>query len=301
MKMFNRISHFLMASALVFLSSQVYSATLNISNYAWAYTSDKDSSVTSSDVISNDSFSFEGYTLVDVTLDNGTDLSQGASFTDYTYLTNTQTGIYSEATLSGTINSGSSLATFNTTTNPPMTWYAADGTPLLSANLTVNDLGFPGHSSLSIYDQYLTVGQITLYLSVSNVTAGYFYLYYEGEWVDFADLLEDYDTLAFTSVTTSSAAKHITSEASEYIYDESEMDPSQYYASVGNTGDYIDLTQAYKNSHYIYTLAHDGGIAVDSNAVPEPGMLSLMGLAFLGLAGLQRRRKMQSGTNTKLN
>ena len=309
MKIFRRLSQLLAVSMLILASSQVYATAYSLSDYALGYDSNGDGTISNDEIISDDSFSFEGYTLVEATPNSDGDLTSGASFTDYTYLTNTQTGVYAEAVLNGTITSGSTIAYFNTTASDPesqMTWYTASGAYILTLDLVTNDLEQQGRSVLTVIDNDLLVNQITLYLEVSDVKAGYFYIYDEttGEWVDFATLLARGDTLLLTSVTTSSAANtgDVSDEASAYIEGESGKDPNNYAAPVGNASDLIDLEIAYQSGGtYMYSLSHDGGIDVDSDAVPEPGMLSLMGLAFLGLAGLQRRRKMQSSTDVKLN
>ena len=300
MKVFRTLSQLLAAGMLIFVSSQVYATAYSLSDYAWAYDSNQDGNISNDEIVSDDSFSFEGYTLVEVTTNSGTaDLTSGATFSDYTYLTNTQTGVYAEALLNGTISSGSTIAYFNTTASDPtsqMEWYTASGDYILTVDLVTNDLGQQGRSVLTVIDGDLLVNQITLYLSVSDVEYGYFYIYDEtlGEWVDFATLLAEGDELLFTSVTTSSAANEgdVSNEASAYIEGASGENPNSYAAAVGNASDLIDLTIAYQSDGtYMYSLSHDGGIDVDSDAVPEPGMLTLMGLALIGLAYLQRRRK----------
>ena len=319
MKIFRRLTQLIAAGMLIFASSQVYATAYNLANYAWGYSSTGDGQniVT----ISNNSFSFEGYTLVEVQTDSGTgDLSQGAIFTDYLYLTNTQTGVYATATLQGEVSAGTNDVTFyntastsydTTVTDQTMTWYTSSGIEILTLDLVSDStLGLQGNTDMSVFgtdNQYLKVGEVVLYLEVSSITSGYFFIYdtTTGTWIDFADLISAGDELLLTSGTFSSAATDdVSSGAYDYISGDSGEDPNNYIANVGNTGNVIDLTTAYQGGGlYSYTLAQDGGIDVDTDAIstPEPGMLSLMGLAFLGLAGLQRRRKMQIGTDVKLN
>ena len=295
MKILSRINKLLAAGILVFVSSQAYATAYNLSSYAWAYDSDRDGDISSSEVISDDSFSFEGYTLVTVETNSGTaSLDEGATFTDYTYLTNTQTGVYSVAKLTGSIAAGSSKATFDDSdeSESSMTWYSSTGTQILTLDVVSTESGVAGHSLLDVEGSTLYVGQVTLYLSIDTVEPGYFYIYIEGEgWVDFATLIANGDTLELSSVTTSSSASDgdISDEILDILEDIGSGEAN--YAGVDNGSDLIDLTAAYQEDGvYSYALAHNGGIHVDSSAVPEPGMLSLMGLAFLGLAGFQRRR-----------
>lgn len=296
MKIFRRLSQLLIMSVLVLLSSQTYATVYNLSEYAWAYDSDHNG-VDTTDIITDNSLSFSGYTLAEFTTNNGTDLSDGGTFTDYSYLYNTDLGIYNVGTLTGTVNS-SGFAEFSTTST--MTWYDSNtNTAILGLSIV------EGNSSLTVNGSTLYIGQIYLSLEITSVQSGYFYIYIDGEWVDFATLLADSsNTLTFSTITTSGVPTNDI---------DSTVDATlSSYAGVGSISDYIygtagtnkvDLTEATQGDKIIYTTGNDGYVDVNSSAapLPEPGMLSLMGLAFLGLAGLQRRRKMQSGTDVKLN
>ena len=292
------------------VSSQAYSLTIDLTDLVdveWGIDYNHDGNTDDVTTYTKDLMGFFGYTLVEFNSSStaGT-ISDGDKFTDYNYLKDTTSGsgIYTTNTMTGTLKDTTGTTTVYSTATfdvgSVMTWYDASNNDDEIMSLSVVN----GDSTLKLDNGILTIGQISLLLKVTEVTQDYFYIKVDGKWVDLYDIgeeiylyvlvssdvpstIEDADTL--TDYVNQQTGSNLT-DLDGYLTDAAEttqVDLSQAAANNGNGG-------------YSYMIVNNGTSTLRER-VPEPGMLSLMGLAFLGLAGLQRRRKMQSGTNTKLN
>lgn len=141
-------------------------------------------------------------------------------------------------------------------------------------------------------NQITSVGQIDFQFQITQAAAGYFYVMIDGAWVDIADILDGtvdvYDGNLYAKASTltqipDSVANSDAITALDTIASDA-LAALGTYTSYTSSRQYIggDLTTG------AYLTSNKGN--VDLAAVPEPGMLSLMGLAFLGLAGFQSRR-----------
>ncbi|WP_161158024.1 PEP-CTERM sorting domain-containing protein [Vibrio eleionomae] len=298
MKALHNMGKLIMLCLVVLVSSQAYAGSFSLSSLNWAIDSDGDGVIDDGSLTDIDTLNFFGYSIVHLTdADSNGTLSDGDTFTDYTYLTATDTsvdGIYTVNTLTGYLNNTVSSTTSSGDTytystayfdGSTMNWYNSDGEVILS--LTVVD----GSSLLSLdADGNLTVGQISLTLSISDVAEGYFYVEVDGEWVDLADLISsvDYEAYYFDVITTVGFPSSVYDSYAEAIENYSGEDIDDYLN--GNSGTTtLKLSQAIADGGYAYGVSNTGTVDLASR-VPEPGMLSLMGLAFIGLAGFQRRR-----------
>ncbi|WP_068713922.1 PEP-CTERM sorting domain-containing protein [Vibrio tritonius] len=312
MKLFKKLGQLLMLCLFIGVSTQAYSSTLDLTNMVWGIDYDHDGNPDNTTTYTNDLMGFFGYTLVEFDSPStaGT-LSDGDTFTDYNYLKDTTSGsgIYTTNTMTGKLadTTGTSIvySTAEFDAGSTMTWYDANNS---NASILTLDV-YEGSSTLKLDDGILTIDQIKLLLSVTSVAEDYFYVKVNDKWVDLYDILngDSYSEIYLYVLVSSDVPSSIedADTLTDYVNDQtgSDLDNLDGYLTDTAETTEVDLSQAAENNGnggYSYMIVNNG-TSIVRKRVPEPGMLSLMGLAFLGLAGLQRRRKMQSGTNTKLN
>ncbi|MBF9002131.1 MULTISPECIES: PEP-CTERM sorting domain-containing protein [Vibrio] len=285
------IKGFLLCFALA-SASQAYAGSFSLAGLDWAVDIDGNGD-TSDGLVDIDTLDFAGYTLVSVSdTDFSGTLTDNDTFTDYNYLTaDDLAGIYTLNTMTGTLDNTVTFGSLTYSTayfdGSTMSWYDASDTSILTISVT------SGSSLLLLDGTDLTIGQISLTLSIDSVVADYFYVDVNGTWVDLADLVasKPYDAYYFSVLTYAGVPDAILAAYEAELNAYTTVDTSTYltdYAGIAT----VDLTDAFTGSGYTFVVVNDGTVDL-TRRVPEPGMLTLMGLAFIGLAGLQRRRKFQ--------
>lgn len=306
----NKLSKMAKSAALcfaLFATSQANAGSLYLTGFDWAI--DPTGTVgDTSGLIDLDAFNFGSYTLVTFgDTDNSGTLTEGDRFTDYSYLYPTSNGdtsgalsdIYAlNADMGGSFGQvfpvgpqNLSTATFDS--GSTQNWYdGATDTNILTLDLL--------NASTNVFtnpagDQITQVGQIDFQFQVSQAAAGYFYVMIDGAWVDVSDILDgtvdvyDGNIYAKTSTLTQVPDSVDNPDAIPMLDDIASDALAALAPYTGFTSSAQYLNGDLGNSGYL--TANNGN--VDLAAVPEPGMLSLMGLAFLGLAGFQNRRRNQ--------
>ncbi|MCE0493283.1 PEP-CTERM sorting domain-containing protein [Vibrio salinus] len=276
------------------LCSQVNAQTLNLVGVTWGIDTDHDGDTSNITEVSN--FDYIGATFVQFSDNDGSgSITENDSFTDYSYLKSNvsdfgdMTASFSNWTGSfGTFyNFGSDYLTKVTfDTGSLMTLYSGTQS-VMELELNTGSINVQINSEGSTITQF---GQLALELQVTSVEEGYFYIKIDGNWVDLYELLDEtssyYDMydgkviaeVASTTQTDNISLDNITDEYIEQLAALTGLSESDIESAIGN-----DLASGY------FVTYNDGNL--DLGVVPEPGMLSLMGLAFLGLAGFQYRRK----------
>lgn len=280
---------FLLCFALV-VTGQAYAGTFSLTSLDWAV--DLDGNGDPSDgLVDLDTLGFFGYTLVQVSdADSSGTITNGDTFTDYNYLTADElSGVYTTNTMTGVLGNTVSAGTTTYSTayfdGSSMSWFTADDTEILS--LTVSS----GSSLLVLNGATLTIGQISLTLSIDYVAAGYFYIDVDGTWVDLADIIAslDYESYYFNVITIAGVPDSVIAEYEAILNAYTGTDVSESLTGFAGSDD-VNLLEALSLTGYTYVVVNDGTVDLTRRA-PEPGMLTLMGLALIGLAYLQRRRK----------
>lgn len=152
-------------------------------------------------------------------------------------------------------------------------WFA-DGTtdPILESSIV------SGNGDLNLSGSQR--GQLTMILEVTDVTAGYFFidLNNDGSFIPEEDL-------SYILANSVEPVVYGYAGSDNEIIDNSTPILDDILADEGITGTFDELTAGFGD---VFTES-DGSFVF--REVPEPGMLSLMGLALFGFAGFQRRRK----------
>lgn len=253
--------------------------------------------------ITADTITYLGASVVVIDdLDSSGDISVGDTFTDYGYLNATSYSVDGNNSLNDipkvvaynldySLTSQFSGWTGEFTTYVPAedaTYYEFDtdvGSELvltsndLNANTSVDILTASLASGFGNIDNSTNSGSITFTFELESVLPGYFFFDINGTPVDLAIILAilnaNGESLYFVrTVTTNDSLtnKTVGDIANELGVPEAafNIDPDDITLVVENTG------------------------ALNIRSIPEPGMLSLMGLALFGLAGFQRRRRNNS-------
>jgi len=286
----NRFTKALVLSGALLLSAHASAAYVSLDDVATWGINSSGGGTTSGVIIATDYINFDGYSYTD----SSDDLS---SFTDYGYLavdsyhydgstvdiydTYGIAGVIQESTYSitaeftdwsGTYTSydaGEDEVNFEFNSGGTINWYSEEDLILVATIVNgTGDLNLSGDEN----------GQINIQFVITSVEAGYFFIDINGDGIftddeDLATLLANSDEPYYFGYSTSnnqiedSANDTLTALLDEQGYDPEDIATSPYDFVTHNVGSYSMAT------------------------IPEPGMLSLMGLAFLGLAGFQRRRK----------
>lgn len=272
----------------------------------WAIDTTDDDVIDSNDVIipDTDTFDYESYTFVgfDNKVGSSAGIGEGDGFTDYTYFTAKPSEVIAKSSAwTGTFDnliSGSNYdwITANFATGNDYTLnFSVDGTDFLHLYLTYGsgDLKIATDGSTILDGNYA----LTFQFAVSSVTAGYVYIEVkDGVWVDLYEILnvdtsdyyERYSTLYMDVATTLQIGTAASSKFTTDVTDELDILAGDDLLEYGLTSTADAIGNPLSSGS---TVAYADGNFVTVGVVPEPGMLSLMGLAFLGLAGFQHRRK----------
>lgn len=286
---------------------QVQATTLNLTNLTWAIDGDHDGDISDSEFTSISKLDYFSVTYVDYTPTSTT--SASGTFTDYTYLWTTISdsvnSLYATTTFSGSVNNG----LINLNSGSDLTWFdgsASNDVLTLTLSSGKNASGNNGTLYSFYYDENgMQEVQGVLYAeyTVTEVAQGYFYVDVNGTWVDLYDLINSgsYDEYILATSTTIQLAEpsdlNQLDTDGDGVADDDDTTISALNDLVNSGTSISDYTNNYDGTdvdydveHYMTTNDGNGHLYV---AVPEPGMLSLMGFAFLGLAGFQRKRKSQ--------
>ncbi len=214
------------------------------------------------------------------------EFSDASNFTDYGYLYSTGNsaldGIYATAVLPGTISGSEAQFTGGSTMN----WYDSSDNTMIELTL------ISGESNNTALDpeNYDIEGNLIFQYQVTDIAQGYFYIWNGSDWEDMYDLITGGEVYYMEASSTIQAATNLL------------VDFEENNDNLAGTGTDIvaeidalrgaPVTQNALDNPTIgsFVTFNDGNVAV---GVPEPGMLSMMGLACLGLAGFQLRRRKQ--------
>jgi len=306
-KLKNGFGACLFCLTLLFATSSVYAGSLNLASLDWAIDPDKDGDPTGG-LADFDIFSYTGFTLVAITNDTGdAGVSVGDTFTDYGYLfpanngdtTGSLSDVYAITdNMTGTFLTGAALGGGRTffdvefDAGSTQTWYD-DAGKLLELTL-VNGTSTVITNAEGNLDR---IGQLDLQYLITDIIRDYFYVEIGGIWVDIWDILndntsdhyQDFDSKIYGETVASSSLAESIGSNNEYA-DELDAVAASILSAFGVSSS-TELLNA-NISEVGATVTINGG-QLDLAVVPEPGMLSLMGLAFLGFAGFQSRRKGQ--------
>lgn len=295
------------------VTGTAYAGSLNLASLNWAYDTDGDGDTTAG-IVDFDVFNYTSYAVLALTDDVDSDgLGTGDSFTNYGYLFPSSNGdtdgslskVYgANVDMSGTIGEGATFSSSGNTVyevafdaGSTQTWYKTETdssvTELLQLTLVYGSSTVTTNSSGEI----VGIGQLDLQYQITGIMQDYFYVELDGQWVDIWDILYDptseyygkYDFNIYGEVATTSSLASSIGEDNEYA--DELNDVANAILGGENATDYIgsDISQDGKT----ITVSYGG---LDLAVVPEPGMLSMMGLAFLGLAGFQSRRRRQKNS-----
>ncbi len=228
-------------------------------------------------------------TLYNMSYDSFTyvEFSDATHFTDYGYLyysgsNSTLNGIYATAVLPGTVSG----AEANFTAGSTMNWFDSLGNTMIELTL------ISGESSNTSLDpeNYNIQGELLFQYEVTDVAQGYFYIWNGSSWEDMYDLMAA-DEMFFMEASSTIQAATNTLIQLEEDFDNLAGTGTDIVAEL-ETVRGAPVVQNALNAPTIgsFVTFNDGNVAV---GVPEPGMLSMMGLACLGLAGFQLRRRKQ--------
>ncbi len=278
MKFLRKISQVILICAAL-VTGQAYAGSINLVGVTWGM--DATGSGDGEDVIGLGTFAYESLTYVELDLGTG-------QFTDYavlfsSYAASPLAGIYATGTIGGYLDApdedGYANANF---TSGSIDWYSASGAPILSMGLD-NAIG-----SIQVDS---TSGSFAFQYEITSVADGYFFVEVNGEWVDLSELISPEDPYYMDVISGVEIADDGTISDLATFYGITEPDLTVGFADVGI--DYADVDSALGSGvldgEYVTYNRGTSDLAV----IPEPGMLSLMGLAFLGFAGFQSRRKGQ--------
>jgi len=290
MNILSKITKLFLLCVTLALTSQAYAGTLYLSSMDWAI--DPDGASGSDTMVDIDKLTYDGFTLVQ--LDTST-----MTFTNYNYLYSTDTGslssIYGLSALTGSIDTTTGSISFDT--GSELNIYTDSTTDSI---LTLSLVSAKSNSTVDTASQTIELNQMIYTYVVTDVAQGYFFIKIGGEWVDLYYILNltagyeqyynIYDSLTYVyAATTSTIPDGVTSEAQSALGTAFGVDLS---AALVDAEDEFNTVVDYSSGAFVTTNSG----SLDIQAVPEPGMLSLMGLAFLGLAGFQSRRKRQQNS-----
>ncbi len=260
------------------VTGQSYAGAIDLIGVNWGI--DSDGSDNGTNILETEYFSYSSLTSVELDLGTG-------NFTDYAVLFSSNTGtalegLYATGTMTGALApavGNYAAATFYAGT---INWFSATNVPILTMELHY------GEGSVNVNS---TNGALDFQYLVKSVADDYFFVEQGGSWVDLADamLLTDY-YMAVDSLVQ--LADDDTVSYIDSFYNISESDLATAFGTIGI--DYYTQVDPILGNGVLdgdYVTFNNGNTQL--SIVPEPGMLSLMGLAFLGFAGFQSRRKRQ--------
>lgn len=277
-----------LASTLL-LASQANAAYLNLIDVDWKL--DPDGAGPAS-AIELTALTYQGLSFAESTIANGdpTIIDAGDTFTDYgkfsalnaitgpftaesltSYDISAEftnfTGTYGDIYTSGT----ETFLPFEFDVGGEVTWFAGATEILTGEIVSTPVFNSGGYASISGGD---LTGNIDIYFEITSAAAGYFFVDADGDGV-YSDLFDVLDTNTVPLMFGFSNTTNLTILPTNPLYNDG-VDALE--TALG-----VDLGP-------IGILARNTG-TYQMRTIPEPGMLSLMGLAFLGLAGFQRRRR----------
>ncbi len=214
------------------------------------------------------------------------EFSDATHFTDYGYLYSTGNpaldGVYATAVLPGTISGSEAQFTGGSTMN----WFDSSDNTMIELTL------ISGESNNTALDpeNYDVEGSLTFQYQVTDVAEGYFYIWNGSTWEDMYSLMAGGEVFYMEASSTIQAA---TNQLVDFEENNDNL--------AGSGTDIVAELDALRGASVAqdaldaptigsFVTFNDGNVAV---GVPEPGMLSMMGLACLGLAGFQLRRRKQ--------
>ncbi|MDC0609970.1 PEP-CTERM sorting domain-containing protein [Vibrio sp.] len=292
--MINKLLKPLLLLSACLVSGQTFAAYLNLTEATWGI--DVTASGDTSNVTELDGFDYVGYSVVYVEDTDGSGtLNSGDKTTDYGYLQAADsalgvisatysdwTGVFNGPT---SVGGGVSIYTYSFDAGSELTWEqtTATGTETIIEFALTYGLG-----TVSTLGEDVISNIIEFQFEVTSVLENYFYLWIDGQWVDMYDILNDtgtsyyglYDSLIYSFTTTTVQDNNLGSTDTALLSSVSGIDEADIISYIDDENSIFDT----------YSVSYNDG-NIDFGVVPEPGMLSLMGLAFLGLAGFQYRRK----------
>lgn len=315
----NKIFSVIAISILLMLNSSFASAaTINVVDVDyWAIDEDGMGGAGSDGFMEMNYLDYNGSTFADSTVDQGDDITaidSGDTFVDYGYLYATSGYLLgTEPSLEYSIITAVFVDVIGTYTNEAgeaLDYDFESGSLTLSiwdseiatvTGPTGNDVDITVPSAgtetelldLSIVEGTTLVNQnangtytVSVTLAIDEVLEDdYVYFYLDGEYVDLYDVdIFTEDGTAKYYLTSSTTVNVISQEtAIQSGIAQSLLDAYDLSGEGAAIDDFDPLTAIGVSA------STDGGISAQE--IPEPGMLGIMGLAFLGLAGFQRRRR----------
>ncbi|WP_165312848.1 PEP-CTERM sorting domain-containing protein [Vibrio ziniensis] len=282
MKFLSKVTKLFVLCFSLLLTGQAYAGYMTLQDQIWGIDPDGDGDTSNAVMLLN--MDYDSFTYVS--------FSDATHFTDYGFLYSTDDsalkGMYAKATLTG--EASGSNASFDA--GSTMNWYDASDNLIMTLTLIYGD-----STNVALDPVGGTIsGSLRFQFEITYVAEDYFYIWDGVDWIDLADLIgEDSPYYMEAGSQIQRATNNLLTV---------EQNSSDLAGTGLNILDELDSitglpagsAQSAINTPSFagFVTFNDGNVFV--GVVPEPGMLSLMGLAFLGFAGFQSRRKSQQNS-----